>query len=73
MLGITKEVVEVLRQYHWPGNVRELCNVIQRAIAMGSSDFIGPQDLPAVLACPSPKPGTRSKGLILLSHDCKVV
>ena len=50
MLGITKEAVEVLRQYHWPGNVRELCNVIQRAIAMGSSDFIGPQDLPAVLA-----------------------
>ena len=50
VLGITKEAVEVLRQYHWPGNVRELCNVIQRAIAMGSSDFIGPQDLPAVLA-----------------------
>ena len=50
VLGITKEAVAVLRQYHWPGNVRELCNVIQRAIVMGSSDFIGPQDLPAVLA-----------------------
>src|SRR5437868_14722316 len=37
VLGITKEALEVLRQYHWPGNVRELCNVIQRAIVMGSS------------------------------------
>lgn len=48
LLGITKEAVAALRQYHWPGNVRELKNVILRAIAMGSSDFIGPEDLPAV-------------------------
>src|SRR5207248_1604356 len=37
---ITEEALWVLRQYHWPGNVRELRNVIQRAIAMGSSDLI---------------------------------
>ena len=52
MLGITKEAMAVLRHYHWPGNVRELKNVILRAIVMGSSDLIGPQDLPAVFEFP---------------------
>ena len=49
---ITEEALWVLRQYHWPGNVRELRNVIQRAIAMGSSDLIEPQDLPGVFEFP---------------------
>ena len=52
VLGITKEAMAVLRHYHWPGNVRELKNVILRAIVMGSSDLIGPQDLPAVFEFP---------------------
>jgi Nif-specific regulatory protein len=32
--------------YHWPGNVRELENALERAIVLGSSDTILPEDLP---------------------------
>ena len=28
--SITKEAIQILRQYHWPGNVRELRNVLTR-------------------------------------------
>ena len=45
VVGLTEEAVSMLCAYHWPGNVRELRNVIQRAIANGSSDFIEPADL----------------------------
>jgi DNA-binding NtrC family response regulator len=31
--------------YDWPGNVRELQNVIERAVVMGSSEVITPDDL----------------------------
>ncbi len=33
-------------QYDWPGNVRELENAMERAVVIGSSDFILPEDLP---------------------------
>lgn len=55
VLGITEEALSILCQYHWPGNVRELRNAIQRAIAMGSSDFIPPEDLPAEVFEGSPE------------------
>jgi len=35
-----------LTNYDWPGNVRELENAIERALVMGSSDVILPEDLP---------------------------
>jgi Nif-specific regulatory protein len=43
---ISAEVREYLTAYDWPGNVRELANVIERAIVLGSSDMILPEDLP---------------------------
>ena len=57
VLGMTLEAESILCQYPWPGNVRELRNVIQSAIAMGSSEFIEPKDLPRELFERSP--GTR--------------
>jgi DNA-binding NtrC family response regulator len=36
----------VLQNYDWPGNVRELENAIERAAVLGSSETIGPDDLP---------------------------
>jgi DNA-binding NtrC family response regulator len=33
--------------YDWPGNVRELEHAIERALVLGSSDRILPEDLPA--------------------------
>jgi DNA-binding NtrC family response regulator len=35
-----------LTNYDWPGNVRELENAIERAVVLGSSDMILPEDLP---------------------------
>lgn len=44
--GISEEAVSCLVNYDWPGNVRELENAIQRAIVLGSTDIILPEDLP---------------------------
>ncbi|MFZ3065410.1 MAG: sigma 54-interacting transcriptional regulator [Nitrospirota bacterium] len=43
--GVAKETLNILINYRWPGNVRELRNVIERAIALGASDYIEPKDL----------------------------
>jgi Nif-specific regulatory protein len=45
-----------LVNYDWPGNVRELENAIERALVLGSSDTILPEDLPESLLERSPSP-----------------
>ena len=35
-----------LLAYHWPGNVRELENAVERAVVLGSTAYILPEDLP---------------------------
>jgi DNA-binding NtrC family response regulator len=53
--GIAPEALHYLLNYDWPGNVRELENTIERAIVLGSSDHVVPDDLPdALLEGPSP-------------------
>jgi transcriptional regulator with GAF, ATPase, and Fis domain/pSer/pThr/pTyr-binding forkhead associated (FHA) protein len=47
--GISSKARALLRAYDWPGNVRELQNVIERAVVLGSSEVITPQDLPETL------------------------
>jgi Nif-specific regulatory protein len=32
--------------YDWPGNVRELANAMERAVVLGASELIYPEDLP---------------------------
>jgi Nif-specific regulatory protein len=44
--GISKEARACLLDYSWPGNVRELENAMERAVVLGSSDVITPDDLP---------------------------
>jgi len=39
----------VLRAYGWPGNVRELENAIERAVVLGSTETVVPEDLPEAL------------------------
>jgi DNA-binding NtrC family response regulator len=39
----------LLASYDWPGNVRELENAIERAVVLGSTDLILPEDLPETL------------------------
>ena len=45
--AISPEVQVCLLSYDWPGNVRELEHAMERALVLGSSDRILPEDLPA--------------------------
>jgi transcriptional regulator with PAS, ATPase and Fis domain len=47
--GVSRDAMECMRLYAWPGNIRELENVIERAVVLGSSDTILPEDLPETL------------------------
>jgi transcriptional regulator with GAF, ATPase, and Fis domain len=47
--GISKEARMYLMAYKWPGNVRELQNILERAVVLGTSEWIVPDDLPAEL------------------------
>jgi DNA-binding NtrC family response regulator len=43
---IAPEALSCLIAYDWPGNVRELENAIERAIVLGTTEQILPDDLP---------------------------
>jgi len=42
--SISRECLQMLKEYHWPGNVRELENVIERMVVMNEKEIILPQD-----------------------------
>jgi len=56
--GISDEARGCLLQYDWPGNVRELENAMERAVVVGTSEWLLPEDLPEALLDTSP--GTES-------------
>ncbi len=47
--GISLEARQCLINYDWPGNVRELENAIERAVVLGTTELIMPEDLPEAL------------------------
>ena len=47
--SISPEAQKRLLSYDWPGNVRELENAIERAVVLGTTDVILPEDLPEVI------------------------
>lgn len=48
-LQLSAAAIDALLAYHWPGNVRELERVIERALALASSEFLELDDLPPAL------------------------
>ena len=44
--AISPEAERYMMSYSWPGNVRELENAIERAVVLGQSDVLLPEDLP---------------------------
>jgi transcriptional regulator with GAF, ATPase, and Fis domain len=55
--GISQEAHACLTDYDWPGNVRELENAIERAVVLGTEEFILPEDLPEALLEKGSPPG----------------
>jgi len=53
---VSREALACLVNYDWPGNVRELENAIERALVLGTSDMILPEDLPETLLERTPPP-----------------
>jgi len=47
--GISPEAERYLTSYAWPGNVRELENAIERAVVLGQSEVLLPEDLPETI------------------------
>lgn len=43
--GLTPEAIETLSRYDWPGNVRELKNVVERAVVICRTPWIGGREL----------------------------
>jgi Nif-specific regulatory protein len=63
--GISGEARARLTNYDWPGNVRELENAIERAVVLGTTDLILPEDLPeAALETAVP-----ASGVVANYHD----
>jgi transcriptional regulator with GAF, ATPase, and Fis domain len=46
VVGVSPKARACLVRYPWPGNVRELENAIERAVVLGSTELILPEDLP---------------------------
>ncbi|MDT7780310.1 MAG: two-component system, NtrC family, response regulator HydG [Acidobacteriota bacterium] len=44
--GLSAEARKCLTAYDWPGNVRELENAVERAVVLGSTERVLPEDLP---------------------------
>jgi transcriptional regulator with GAF, ATPase, and Fis domain len=53
---VSREAMACLVNYDWPGNVRELENAIERALVLGSSDTVLPEDLPESVLEQEPGP-----------------
>ncbi len=47
--GLTSDAMAMLEQHRWPGNIRELRNVIERAMLLLDQEWIGPDDLAALV------------------------
>lgn len=60
--GFSDEALELMSSYSWPGNVRELRNVVERGLALATSDRIGANDLPEAIRNPKPSAPASSGG-----------
>ena len=67
--GLSKEARESIAIYGWPGNVRELQNAIERAIVLGSTEWILPEDLPEAVLESQPSSTNSSSGSAFNYHE----
>lgn len=55
VFGLSEDAATIVGQYHWPGNVRELENAMERAVVLGVSEWVLPEDLPESLLESAPR------------------
>jgi two-component system, NtrC family, response regulator PilR len=67
---VSDEAMEILKRYTWPGNVRELENVMERAVALETTEAVLPERLPQTLRSPGAAgvPTTLGPGFELEAH-----
>jgi len=69
---ISAEAMRLLENHAWPGNVRELENLVERAVALSTSEVITAEDLPAELSygggSPRQGPSLPDEGLDLETY-----
>ncbi len=61
--GLSPQAKACLLRYEWPGNIRELENAIERAVVLGTSELILPEDLPPEVLDAAPRDGLPGGGL----------
>jgi Nif-specific regulatory protein len=73
--GISPQARICLMSYDWPGNVRELENAIERAVVLGSSDFVLPEDLPEAVteSAASPAAGSGAYHEVLTATKKRII
>ncbi|MEJ2199473.1 MAG: sigma-54 dependent transcriptional regulator [Desulfuromonadaceae bacterium] len=62
--GLNPDALDLLEGYAFPGNVRELENIIERAVVLGSGDFIQAEDLEIGEAVPPVEDGFSDDGYV---------
>lgn len=70
--NISDAALRMMVNYGWPGNVRELENAIRRAVALGRSETIMPEDLPPTVNARSAyriAPGSLPVGDTLMDYE----
>ena len=70
---ISPSAVKLLMGYDWPGNVRELENIIERALVIGKSDEITPDDLPFSRTAAEPENMPESLKMVEKMHIKKIL
>jgi two-component system response regulator PilR (NtrC family) len=58
------EVMSALMSYHFPGNVRELENMVERAVTLSTTDWLGLDAFPNLVGLPPTQPGANSIGYL---------
>jgi Nif-specific regulatory protein len=69
--GISEEARLYIVNYDWPGNVRELENAIERAVVLGSTNLILPDDLPESVVETDIPEAPSSGGFHALAREAK--
>jgi transcriptional regulator with GAF, ATPase, and Fis domain len=67
--GLAAEARACLLSYDWPGNVRELENAVERAVVLGSTERVRPEDLPETVLEAEPAPGDAARRPATQYHE----